>query len=129
MLLPSHVSGHLEHQRTESDNPLRWDIAGPGAITQASKAADKYIAERELSRQKIPDIPKHRRYVDADEGAAQFAGIRQVDGETLALLKRDEQIVVLPIDARTARRMRRLSVGDVVGLRAGSITVLTGRSR
>ena len=100
-----------------------------GSISQVSAAADKYIAERELTRQKIPDIPKHRRYHPTDECYAQFAGICQVDGEMLALLKRDEQIVVLPIDVGTDRRMKRVSVGDMVTLTSMGAIVTKGRSR
>ena len=129
VLLPGHVSGHVEHQRTESNNQLRRDFSGAGSISQVSAAADKYIAERELTRQKISDIPKHRRYHQTDEGAVQFAGIRQVDGETLALLKRDEQIIVLPINATTARRMKQLSVSDAVALTSMGTIVSKGRRR
>lgn len=52
VLLPSHVPGHLEHQRTQSDDGLRRNVSRPGAVNFISDAADKYIAERELKRQK-----------------------------------------------------------------------------
>ena len=116
VLLPSDVSSHLEHQRTEPDNGVRRDVSRSGSITSLSAAADKYIAERELMRQRISDIPKHRRYHQGDEGTVHFAGIRQIDNEMLALLKKDEQIIVLPIDIAMARRIKRLSVGDNVKL-------------
>jgi hypothetical protein len=108
---------------------MRRNVSGPGAVNYISDAADKYIAERELKRQKIADIPKHRRYNKNDEGPVQFAGIRQIDGELLALLKRDEFIVVLPIDSDTAHRMKRLSVGDLVKLTARGAIISKGRSR
>lgn len=123
VLLPGNVSGHVEHQRTESNNQLRRDVSGARSINHISAAADKYIAERELMRQKILDVPKHRRYYSTDEGLAQFAGMRHVDSETLVLLKHYEQIVVLSIDAATARRMKKLSVGDVVTLTSKNIVV------
>jgi len=129
VLLPSHVSRHLEHQRTQSDDGLRRIVSGPGAVNFISDAADKYIAERELKRQKIADIPKHRRYNKNDEGSVKFAGIRQIDGELLALLKRDNFIVVLPIDSDTAHRMKRLSVGEMVKLTARGTIASRGRSR
>ncbi len=91
--------------------------------------ADIDPAERELMRQKITDILMHRRYQNTDEGPAQFVGMRQVDDEMLALLKRDEQIVVLPIDAATARRMKRLSIGEVVKVTSQGVIVKAGRSR
>ena len=79
-------------------------------------------------RQKIPEMPTHRRYNPTDEGSAQFAGMRQVDGEMLALLKRDEQIVVLQIDMATVRKLKRLSTGDAVTISRGRV-VSKGRSR
>ncbi|HIF0302643.1 TPA: TraI/MobA(P) family conjugative relaxase [Legionella pneumophila] len=129
VLLPSHVSGHLEYQRTQSDDGLRRDVSRPGAVNFVSNAADKYIAERELKRQKIADIPKHRRYNINDKGSVKFAGIRQIDGEMLALLKRDDFIVVLPIDRDTAHRMKSLSVDEIVKLTAKGTIVSRGRRR
>jgi len=129
VLLPGNVSGHMEHQRTESDNQLRRDVSGARAISHVSTAADKYIAERELMRRKIPDIPKHRRYHPTDEGSVQFAGMRQVNGEMLVLLNREEQIIVLPIDAATVRRVKRLSVGDVLSITSKGLIARKGRSR
>jgi hypothetical protein len=129
VLLSSHVSGHLEHQRTQSDDGLRRNVSRPGAVNLISDAAGKYIAERELKRQKITDIPRHRLYNKSDEGPVQFAGIRQIDGELLALLKRDDFIVVLPIDSDTAHRMKRLSIGEMVKLTARGTIVSRGRSR
>ncbi len=90
-------------------------------------AQDK--SERELMRQKITDILMHRRYQNTDEGPVQFVGMRQVDDEMLALLKRVEQIVVLPIDAATARRLKRLSIDDVVKVTSQGVIVKAGRNR
>ncbi|MEX3581616.1 MAG: TraI/MobA(P) family conjugative relaxase [Burkholderia sp.] len=129
VLLPRDVPHHMEQQGTQRDNGLRRDIRGPGGVSAATLAADKYIAEREGKRAKGFDIPKHRRYNDHDEGAAKFAGIRQVEGDTLALLKRDDDVIVLPVDAATARRMKRLSVGDDVSLTAKGTVRTKGRSR
>ncbi|MGC6373683.1 TraI/MobA(P) family conjugative relaxase [Pseudomonas sp. S2.OTC.A_B10] len=92
-------------------------------------AADKYIAERTSKRAKGFDIPNHRGYTESDKGAALFAGMRQIDGETLALLKRDEEIIVLPVDAATARRIKRYSLGDAVTLNGKGAVTKKGRSR
>lgn len=92
-------------------------------------AADKYVAERASKRIKGFDIPNHRSYTEADKGAALFAGTRQVDGETLVLLKRDEEIIVLPVDAATARRIKRYSLGDAVTLNGKGVVTKKGRSR
>ena len=96
---------------------------------------EKYIAERELKRRTIGDIPKHERYTDG-AGAITFAGVRHIDGQTLALLKRDGSndpvgsILVLPVDPATARRAARIAVGDSVSVTAGgSLKTSKGRRR
>ncbi|ARQ77065.1 hypothetical protein B6D87_23065 (plasmid) [Pseudomonas fragi] len=96
---------------------------------QPKSAADKYIAERTSKRAKGFDIPNHRRYTQDDKGAALFAGTRQIEGETLALLKRDEEIIVLSVDAATARRIKRYSLGDAVTLNDKGAVTKKGRSR
>lgn len=90
---------------------------------------DKYIAEREAKRLKGFDIPKHSRYTDGI-GALTFEGVRNVEGRALALLKRDESVMVLPIDQATARRLSRIAIGDSVSVTPrGSIKTSKGRSR
>ena len=96
---------------------------------------EKYIAERELKRRTIGDIPKHERYT-VGAGAITFAGVRHIDGQTLALLKRDgskasdESILVLPVDPATARRAARIAVGDSVSVTpGGSLKTSKGRRR
>lgn len=130
MLLPRDVPSHLVPQGTQRDNGLRRDISRTGGIAAPVPAAvDKYIAEREAKRVKIFDIPKNRRYNETDAGAAKFAGLRQVEGESLALLKRDDEVIVLAVDAATVRRMKRLSLGDEVLLTAKGTVKTKGRSR
>lgn len=129
VLLPRDVSRHLEQQGTQPDNQLRRNLFGPGVKPEAVAAAEKYISERESKRAKGFDIPKHSRYTDG-AGGLSFAGVRNVDGQTLALLKRDETVMVLPIDQATARRLSRLAVGDPVSVTPrGSIKTSKGRSR
>jgi hypothetical protein len=139
VLLPGHVPDHLEHPGAQPDDGLRRSLARPGVaavvgragsapVPSALAAVDKYIAEREEKRLTIFDIPKHRRYNENDSGAAIYAGSRQIDGHSLALLKRGEEVMVLPIDEATARRMQRLALGDPVTVTKGSIK-MPGRSR
>ncbi|MDS4071295.1 MAG: TraI/MobA(P) family conjugative relaxase [Candidatus Competibacter sp.] len=139
VLLPGHVPDHLEHPGAQPDDGLRRGLARPGVAavvgraglapaSSALEAVDKYIAEREEKRLKIFDIPKHRRYNEDDSGAAIYAGSRQIDGHSLALLKRGEEVIVLPIDEASARRMKRLALGDPVTVTKGSIK-MPGRSR
>ncbi len=139
VLLPGHVPDHLEHPGAQPDDGLRRSLARPGVaavvgrtgsapVPSALAAVDKYIAEREEKRLTIFDIPNHRRYNESDSGVAIYAGSRQIDGHSLALLKRGEEVMVLPIDEATARRMQRLALGDPVTVTQGSIK-MPGRSR
>jgi len=92
-------------------------------------AADKYIAEREEKRLKGLEIPKHVRYSEG-KGEVQYAGTRLIEGQSLALLRHGDEVLVLPIDAATAQRIKRLAVGEPVTVIAqGSIRKSKGRSR
>jgi hypothetical protein len=129
VLLPRNVPNYLEQQGAQPDNGLRRDIFGAGRVAAGQAAADKYIAEREAMRLKIFDIPKHTRYNQVNDGASAFAGIRQVEGQTLALLKHGEEVMVLPVDDATARRLKRVAVGDVVTMTPKGSIKTEGRSR
>ena len=94
-----------------------------------SSAAHKYIEERNQKRSNIADIAEHRRFSSQDAGDLLFRGLRQVDGETLALLQKGEQILVLPVDHSTATRLQRLRLGDAVSVTAERTIQVQGRSR
>jgi hypothetical protein len=139
MLLPGDVPRQLEHQGTESNNPVRRDIHRSGMTKNKSATpnvhADAYITEREEKRLKGIDLPKHRHSRQGDEGNASYAGTRQVGGQFLALLKKGDEIIVMPVDEATASRMSRLKRGDLLTLKPdGSISAAKtitrkGRSR
>lgn len=128
VLLPGDVPGHLEQQGTQPDNRLRRDAVGAGAITAGQAAADKYIAEREAKRLLLYDIPKHKRYYSPG-GDGVFGGLRHIDGQSLALLKDSDQIMVLPIDGATERRLKRIAVDDCVTVTPNGTIKTKGRSR
>ncbi|MDD5494464.1 MAG: relaxase/mobilization nuclease domain-containing protein [Dehalococcoidia bacterium] len=127
VLLPGNVPHHLEQQGTQPDNELRRSIFG--TVTAGLAAADSYIAEREKTRLKVLDISNITQYNYDKGGPTVFAGTRQVDGQIVALLKRREEIMVLPIDDATARRLKRLAVGDAVTVTANGAIKRKGRSR
>lgn len=129
VLLSGHVPYHLEQQGAKPDNGMRRGVFGPGTMTDGFAAADKYIAEREEKRLKLFDIPKHSRYNHCNDGVAAFAGIRQIEGQTLALLRHDAEVMVLPIDEATARRLKRIAVGDAVTVTLNGSIKTKGRSR
>ena len=65
-----------------------------------------------------------------DAGDVLFRGLREVDGEGLALFEKKKQILVLPIDQATAVRLKRLHLGDPVSVTAeGTIKVRGARSK
>lgn len=129
VLLPRDVPSDLEHQGAKSDNQLRRGVVGARVTQEQIAAADKYIAERESKRLKGFDIKKHSRYT-AGDGTLLFAGLRNVEGQTLALVKRGDNVLVMPIDQATANRLKRFTVGDAVSITPkGSIKTLRGRSR
>lgn len=127
VLLSGDVPGHLEQPRTQPDNTLRRRVFEPDVNQELITSVDKYIAEREQKRLSGLDIPKHCRFFDS-EVPLTYAGIRNVDDQMLALLKRGNNILVLPIDQPTARRLKRLAIGDTVTATKGKIKT-KGRSR
>ncbi len=129
VLLPGHVPGHLGQQGTQSDNSLRRDVFGSGIVTAGQAAAEKYIAERENKRLILYDIPKHTLYSYINDGVSVFAGTRQVDKQFLALLKNGDEVMVLPIDEATARRLKRIAVGDTITVTINGSIKTKGRSR
>ena len=129
MLLSGAIFGHLEQRGAQSDNALRRRFYGGGLAPASFAAADQYIEEREQKRLKIFDIMEHRRYTMADVGVLAFAGVRRVAGESLALLKRNEVILVMPIDEKTANRLSRLAIGDPVTCTGIGSVKTKGRSR
>ena len=82
--------------------------------TVTEDAVGKFIAERGAKRTYIDDIPKYRRYTEANETPGHYAGTRSVDGQLLALLQREDAVYVLPIDAATALRLKRFRIGDAI---------------
>jgi hypothetical protein len=129
MLLPGDVPHHLEQQGAKTDYGVRRDIPGTGRVAAGQAAADTYIAEREAMRLKVEDIPKHTRFDPDKGGAVAFAGVRRVGEQALALLKCGGEIMVLPVDDATARRLKRTAIGDSIAVTAKGSLKTRGRSR
>jgi hypothetical protein len=98
-------------------------------LSSREQAAEKYVIEREQKRRIGFDIPKHSRYNFGKEIAAGFGGIRQIDGQTLVLLKVNDEILVMPVDESTARRLRRIPLGQQIAVQAHGAIKTKGRSR
>lgn len=130
MLLPGHVLGDMEQQRAQSNSPVRRGVSGWGLSSAQWTAADRYIAEREAKRGEGIDIPKHLHYdQERGKGPFNYMGTRDVDGQYLALLKQEDVIRVLPVDQATARRLKRVKVGDPVSVTSKGSIKTQGRSR
>lgn len=126
----------LIKNKEDSDEPIarepnrgRVDRHGHDRPGSSAVAADNFIAGQEEKRIHYSDITKFT-HEDEGEGAHFFVGIRNVDGQTLALLKRGEAVRILPIDSTAPRRLKRLAVGDPVTVTPSrSIKTSNGRSR
>jgi hypothetical protein len=136
VLLPGNVSDQLEHKTTERTDQLRRNISGTGRINVPEQSADQitgaehYISEREQKRLKGFDIPKHRGYNSSDKGLFEYTGQRKSGQETLALLKRGNEIVVMQVSDYTAKRLNSVKIGESVTLTpSGSVRTTKGRSR
>ena len=117
VLLPGDVPGRVEQPGPQPDHALRRPVPGAGGTVAAVTAEDavgKFIAERDEKSNTIADIPKYRRYTEANETPCRYAGTRNVDGQLLALLQREDAVDVLPIDAAAALRLKRFRIGDVI---------------
>jgi Relaxase/Mobilisation nuclease domain/Large polyvalent protein-associated domain 7 len=129
VLLPRDVPGFVEHQGTQPDKPLRRSVYRQAGLTPEQAAADKFIAEREAKRLSGLDIPKHRPYSESEEGPATYAGTRRSGGHFVALLRRGDEVRVMPIDEPTASRMKRMTVGDPITITERGEIKKRGRSR
>jgi len=128
LLLPRDVRPNMDGTEARRDRLLRWDVSGSGVTPEKIAAAEKYIAERETKRAAGMDIPKHRPF-EAGDVPLSYAGTREVEGQKMALLKRGDEILVLPIDATSAARAARLAIGDKVEIAADGTVKGRGRSR
>lgn len=130
MLLPGHVPGDMEQQRAQSNSSVRRGTSGGGLSSEQWAAADRYIAEREAKRDEGIDIPKHLRYdQEREKGPFNYMGSRNMDGQYLALLKQEDVVRVLPVDQATARRLKRVKVGDPVSVTPKGSIKTQGRTR
>jgi hypothetical protein len=120
---------HLDNREPKPNNPLRRGAIRKGVAPLSFDAADRYIEERENKRDKIFDILFNRRYNETDAGVLLFAGVRRIDGVPLALLKRNHEILVMPVAEKTVSRLNRLAIGDLVTCAGIGSIKKRGRSR
>jgi hypothetical protein len=88
------------------------------------EAARRYIAERELKRQKIPDIPRHVLGEMKPHVNVRYAGWRRVDGQFLLLAQTStDEIAVIPVEAEVIARVSGYKRGEAIMLDNGSASI------
>jgi len=125
VLLQGHVFGNMEQQESQSADSLRRGVFGSGLTSEQLQASEKYIKEREEKRLNGFDILKHYRYNDF-KGAVVYAGIRHIDGIALALLEYKKEVMVLPINIATEKRLKRVKIGELISIAKGTIKTSRG---
>lgn len=133
VLLPNNVSNNVERKREKSDNELRWSVSVtkdnlesfPFYRRDQIKAMDKYIEQQKENVYNYFDISKYK-----DEAVLTFNGIKNVDGHFLALVKRDDTMLIMPLEEENIRRLERISIGDTFVLTLdGMVRTSRGKSR
>ena len=87
-LAVSFADPELEKARTAAQ------AATPAPV---NKAALEYITERNLKRDRLPDIPLHRLWRPGDAGELTFVGLRVVAQQNLLIASNGTEHLVLPI--------------------------------
>jgi hypothetical protein len=88
-------------------------------------AAETYIAERNAKRAAGMDISLHAPYSPGAQDL-RLAGVRNVDGQALGLLRGDDVVMVMAMDAVSVSRVARMKVGDPIRIKDG---IVQGRGR
>lgn len=101
--------------------PPDGSMAGPAAAEKpaarpdAGHAVDEWIDSRNKTREKIYHLEYHRRWSKDDAGAATYGGRRgMADGSEVVLLKRGDEMLVLPVTERVAAKASKWKVGQRV---------------
>lgn len=128
LLLPRDVHSDVDDQKARPDRVVRRDDDRPRMSDDQARAADKYIAERNAKRHIGMDIPAHRLFT-GDHGPLIYAGTRQIEGQKLILLRDGADMLVLPVDARSAARAGKLAIGEPIEIASNGTVKSKGRSR
>lgn len=88
-------------------------------------AAEGYIAERNAERAAGMEVPLHAPFA-AGAHDLRLAGVRNVDGQALVLLRADDVVMVMAMDALSVSRVARMKEGDPIRIKDG---IVQGRAR
>ncbi|OQW34110.1 MAG: hypothetical protein A4E19_18710 [Nitrospira sp. SG-bin1] len=131
----------LEHQRQRyaRDSRRRSTVETPPATPPAqaapslippSDAVLRHLAEQERKRLQIIRTPTVRRFEARDQGMVQFGSVEKTQDGSVALVHRQDEILVLSIDDATFKQFASLKRGHSLRVSStGSITLGRGRRR
>jgi hypothetical protein len=137
-LLPDEMqNGRKEPEQFDAD-PMEQAQRSAGHDGRASRdsadagieAARRYIAERELKRQRIPGIPRHVLGELKPQAEMVYGGWRRVDGQFLLLASSGtDEVIVIPVDAATIARAAQARRGEVILLEGRALDQSRGLGR
>jgi len=108
------AEAQMEAKRIALINELGQTPKSKIKAATGTEAAQRYIAERNEKHRKGLDVLPHKLYTAADIGKFTHAGIRKVDNQFLALLQSARETLVMPVDEKTAVRMRHSVIGSPI---------------
>jgi hypothetical protein len=119
-----------QRQARDSHRPSTPSPQAAPALPPPSEAVLRSLAEQERKRLLVIRTPIVRRFEARDQGLVQFGRVEQIEGKPFALVHRQEETVVLALDAATARRLAALTPGHSLHVGAsGAIRFGKGRRR
>ncbi|MBS0152684.1 MAG: relaxase/mobilization nuclease domain-containing protein [Nitrospira sp.] len=99
-------------------------------LTPPSDAMLRRLAEQERKRLQVIRTPTIRRFEARDEGRVRFGAVEMIEGRHFALVHRQDDRLVLAIDASTYERLKAFTRGRTLHLNAsGSIRLGRGHRR
>ncbi|MBS0152682.1 MAG: Fic family protein [Nitrospira sp.] len=100
------------------------------ALTVPSDAVLRDLAEQERTRLQVIRTPTVRRFEARDKGMVQFGSVNKIESRHFALVHRQDETLVLPVDEATYERLQSFTRGRTLHLNAsGSIRLGRGRRR
>lgn len=116
---PASPSASQPRNRTLAGQTKPGPSSGKESPVSPGGTVDKWIAERNKTRDKISSIDYHRLWASSDAGKATYQGRRRMDdGTEVLLLKRGDEMLVKPSCPRVVAKAAKWKVGRVVQLDA-----------
>lgn len=81
-------------------------------------AVQDYINQRNITALKVKDLLPHRKFSVRDAGYHNYNGLRHVEGQPIALFKKEKEMLVLPVNRAKADTLKRLSIGKRIKVNA-----------